>query len=73
MVISASALGKLKTAFQVAMVLVLIAVGGRPLPVKLLVYATVVVTVLSGLDYFFGLRRQPQGSAAPSGRAGAHD
>jgi CDP-diacylglycerol--glycerol-3-phosphate 3-phosphatidyltransferase len=56
-VISASVLGKLKTAIQVAMVMVLIAVDGRPLWVSVLVYATVVVTVLSGADYFFGLRR----------------
>jgi CDP-diacylglycerol--glycerol-3-phosphate 3-phosphatidyltransferase len=57
-VISASSFGKLKTAVQVAMVMVLIAVHGRPLWVSLLVYATVVVTVLSGADYFFGLRRR---------------
>ena len=50
-VISASSFGKLKTAVQVAMVMVLIAVHGRPLWVSLLVYATVVVTVLSGADY----------------------
>jgi hypothetical protein len=46
------------------MVMVLIAVGGSPLPVRLLVYATVVITVLSGLDYFFGLRREGQPSGA---------
>ncbi len=57
-VISASPLGKLKTATQVAMVMSLIAVHGRPLWVSLLVYVTVVVTVLSGADYFFGLRRR---------------
>ena len=58
-VISASSLGKVKTAVQVVMVLALIAVheGTRPLWVSLLVYATVLVTVLSGADYFFGLRR----------------
>jgi CDP-diacylglycerol--glycerol-3-phosphate 3-phosphatidyltransferase len=56
-VISASQLGKVKTAAQVAMVIALIAVHGRPLWVWLLVYATVVITVLSGADYFFGLRR----------------
>jgi CDP-diacylglycerol--glycerol-3-phosphate 3-phosphatidyltransferase len=79
-VIAANALGKLKTALQVAMVMVLIAVGGGPVPVKLLVYVTVVITVLSGLDYFFGLRRQAQpsgGGATTSperpGRAGALD
>jgi CDP-diacylglycerol--glycerol-3-phosphate 3-phosphatidyltransferase len=57
-VISASSLGKLKTAAQVAMVMCLIAVHGRPLWVSLLVYATVLITVLSGADYFFGLRRR---------------
>jgi CDP-diacylglycerol--glycerol-3-phosphate 3-phosphatidyltransferase len=67
-VIAANSLGKLKTALQVAMVMVLIAVGGLPLSVKLLVYVTVVITVLSGLDYFFGLRRegQPSGAGATS-------
>ena len=55
--ISASVLGKVKTALQVAMVIVLIAVHGRPTSVTVLVYVTVVVTVLSGADYFFGLRR----------------
>jgi CDP-diacylglycerol--glycerol-3-phosphate 3-phosphatidyltransferase len=56
-VIAASQLGKLKTAAQVAMVISLIAVHPRPLWVWLLIYATVVITVLSGADYFFGLRR----------------
>jgi CDP-diacylglycerol--glycerol-3-phosphate 3-phosphatidyltransferase len=56
-VISASLLGKLKTAVQVAMVIALIAVHGHPLWLWLLIYATVFVTVLSGADYFFGLRR----------------
>ena len=56
-VISASALGKLKTAAQVAMVLALIAVHPKPLWLNLLVYVTVAITVLSGADYFFGLRR----------------
>jgi CDP-diacylglycerol---glycerol-3-phosphate 3-phosphatidyltransferase len=58
LVISASPLGKLKTATQVAMVMSLIAVHGRPLWVSLIVYVTVLVTVLSGADYFFGLRRR---------------
>jgi CDP-diacylglycerol---glycerol-3-phosphate 3-phosphatidyltransferase len=57
-VISASSLGKLKTAAQVVMVMCLIAVRGHPVWVSLLVYATVLVTVLSGADYFFGLRRR---------------
>jgi CDP-diacylglycerol--glycerol-3-phosphate 3-phosphatidyltransferase len=56
-VIPASIWGKLKTAFQVAMVMCLIAFHHHPLWVDLVVYATVLVTVLSGADYFFGLRR----------------
>jgi len=56
-VIAASGLGKVKTALQVAMVICVIAVHGHPLWLELLIYATVVVTVLSGADYFFGLRR----------------
>lgn len=56
-VIPASQWGKLKTGLQVAMVLVLIIVDERPLAVDVLVQVTVVVTVLSGADYFFGLRR----------------
>jgi CDP-diacylglycerol---glycerol-3-phosphate 3-phosphatidyltransferase len=54
-IISASVFGKLKTAFQVAMVMVLIAVHGRPAWVDALVYVTVLITVLSGADYFFGV------------------
>jgi len=51
--------GKAKTALQVAMVLSLIAVPGpQPAWLTALVYATVVVTVLSGADYAFGLRNR---------------
>ena len=66
-VMSASSLGKLKTAAQVAMVLVLIAVHGHPLWVSLLVYGTVAITVLSGADYFFGLRRGLNARSSESG------
>ena len=62
-VISASGLGKVKTTMQVAMVMVLIAFDSRPLWISLLVYATVAVTVLSGVDYFFGFRRLVRGDA----------
>jgi CDP-diacylglycerol--glycerol-3-phosphate 3-phosphatidyltransferase len=68
-VIPASALGKLKTAAQVLMVLVLISVHGRPLWASLIVYTTVLITVLSGADYFFGIRRslaRAQGTATGS-------
>jgi CDP-diacylglycerol--glycerol-3-phosphate 3-phosphatidyltransferase len=47
-----------KTAAQVAMVICVIAVHGHPLWLELLIYVTVVITVLSGADYFFGLRRR---------------
>lgn len=56
-VIGASMLGKAKTCLQIVAILALIAVHGRPLWVMLLVYLSVLVTVVSGLDYFFGLRR----------------
>jgi CDP-diacylglycerol---glycerol-3-phosphate 3-phosphatidyltransferase len=57
-VLAAGPLGKLKTIVQVITVMVLIAVHGHPVWVSLLVYATVAVTVFSGADYFFGLRRR---------------
>jgi CDP-diacylglycerol--glycerol-3-phosphate 3-phosphatidyltransferase len=67
-VISANRFGKLKTACQVAMVLGLI-IAGRPVPdgVNALVYVTVVVTVLSGADYFFGVSRGRGTEPSPSG------
>jgi CDP-diacylglycerol--glycerol-3-phosphate 3-phosphatidyltransferase len=59
-VMAASMFGKIKTCLQIAAIMAVIAVHGQPLWVMLLVYVTVVVTVLSGLDYFFGLRRRLQ-------------
>jgi CDP-diacylglycerol---glycerol-3-phosphate 3-phosphatidyltransferase len=56
-VIAANAWGKAKTIVQVACVFFLIAVDGSPLWLDLLVYATVGITIVSGIDYFFGLRR----------------
>jgi CDP-diacylglycerol--glycerol-3-phosphate 3-phosphatidyltransferase len=55
-VIPASGWGKLKTTAQIAMVLVLIAVDERTTPVDLLVAVTVLITVASGVDYFFNFR-----------------
>lgn len=57
-VMPASTFGKVKTSLQIAAILAVIAVHGSPLWVSLLVYAAVLATVLSGLDYFFGLRRR---------------
>jgi CDP-diacylglycerol--glycerol-3-phosphate 3-phosphatidyltransferase len=57
-VIPAGTLGKAKTVVQVAAIFALIAVGDEaPLWVDLLVYLAVAVTVLSGVDYVFGIRR----------------
>jgi CDP-diacylglycerol--glycerol-3-phosphate 3-phosphatidyltransferase len=53
----AQQLGKLKTVLQIAMVLALI-LAGTPAWVDALVYVTVAVTVISGIDFVFGLRRR---------------
>jgi CDP-diacylglycerol--glycerol-3-phosphate 3-phosphatidyltransferase len=75
-VMAASPFGKAKTCLQIVAILAIIAVPGQPLWVSALLYTTVLVTVLSGLDYCFGLRRrmrQVQGRArsAELGRAEA--
>ena len=51
------------------MVIALIAVHVHPVWLELLIYATVFVTVLSGADYFFGLRRGLS-ARAPAGTQG---
>jgi len=57
-VIAASWLGKVKTVLQIAAVIALIAANPAPAWVDALVYLALAVTVLSGADYFFGLRRR---------------
>lgn len=57
-VIQASWLGKVKTVLQIAAVIALIATDPPPLWVDLLVYAALAVTVVSGVDYFVGLRKR---------------
>jgi CDP-diacylglycerol--glycerol-3-phosphate 3-phosphatidyltransferase len=58
-VIPASGLGKVKTMVQVVAVLALIAApDADDLWVQLLVYAMVLVTVVSGADYFLNFRRR---------------
>jgi CDP-diacylglycerol---glycerol-3-phosphate 3-phosphatidyltransferase len=59
-VMAASMFGKVKTCLQIAAVLAVIAVHGQPAWLAALLYLTVLVTVLSGLDYIFGLRRRIQ-------------
>jgi CDP-diacylglycerol--glycerol-3-phosphate 3-phosphatidyltransferase len=69
-VMPASFFGKVKTCLQIAVVLAVIAVHGNPPWVQALVYLTVLVTVLSGLDYFFGLRKRIQQSAGAAAGGG---
>ena len=50
-------LGKAKTGLQVAAIFGLIAFEPTPVGVDILVYAAVAMTIISGADYFLGLRR----------------
>jgi len=71
-VIAASWLGKAKTVLQIAAVFALIAANPAPAWVDALVYLAVAATLLSGADYFFGLRRrieEERHSRATSARA----
>ena len=56
-VIAANWWGKAKTIVQVVTIFLLIAIDGSPAWLDLLTYAMVAITVVSGIDYFFGLRR----------------
>jgi CDP-diacylglycerol--glycerol-3-phosphate 3-phosphatidyltransferase len=57
-VIAASWLGKLKTALQIAAIICLIAFDPAPVWVNVLLYVAVAVTLISGADYFLGLRKR---------------
>ncbi len=57
-IISASWMGKVKTVLQIGAVFALITFNPSPVWVDVLVYLAVAATVISGLDYFFGLRRR---------------
>jgi len=59
-VMAASTFGKVKTCLQIAAILAVIAVHGAPVWVSALLYLAVAVTVLSGLDYCFDVRRRLQ-------------
>jgi len=62
-VMPASMLGKIKTCLQIAAILALIAARGEPRWVSALLYLTIFVTVASGLDFFFGLRKRMHAQA----------
>jgi CDP-diacylglycerol--glycerol-3-phosphate 3-phosphatidyltransferase len=57
-IISASWLGKVKTVLQIAAIFALIATNPAPVAVNALVYLAVAVTVISGVDYFFDIRKR---------------
>jgi CDP-diacylglycerol--glycerol-3-phosphate 3-phosphatidyltransferase len=57
-VIAASWMGKLKTVLQIAAVIALIAANPAPAWVDALVYLAVIATLVSGADYFLGLRKR---------------
>lgn len=57
LVISANWWGKAKTIVQVAAIFFAIAFNPTPPAVDVLLYLAVLITVVSGIDYFFGLRR----------------
>jgi CDP-diacylglycerol--glycerol-3-phosphate 3-phosphatidyltransferase len=63
-VVAAARLGKVKTGVQVATIFLLIAVKSSPAWLDALVYLTVAITIVSGVDYFFGLRRSLRAAAA---------
>jgi CDP-diacylglycerol--glycerol-3-phosphate 3-phosphatidyltransferase len=70
-VIPASALGKVKTIVQVGAVLALIAAPDHHAAwVQGLVYAMVLVTVVSGADYFLNFRRKLEEASRARERAG---
>ena len=68
-VISASWLGKVKGA-QVVAVFALIIWDPAPLAVDVLVYVAVAMTVISGADYFFGVRRRIEENGSAGRRRG---
>ncbi|MBW3652105.1 MAG: hypothetical protein KY433_00655, partial [Actinobacteria bacterium] len=70
-VIAAGVWGKAKTCVQVAAIFCVIAFGPA-LWVDLLVYAAVAITVVSGVEFFFGMRRREAAQRAGAGAASSH-
>lgn len=67
-VIAAAWLGKVKTSFQILVILLLILISPVPGWLDLLVYAMVAITIWSGVDYFLGLRRTMAEGHEPAAR-----
>jgi CDP-diacylglycerol--glycerol-3-phosphate 3-phosphatidyltransferase len=72
-IIAASWMGKVKTVLQIGAVFGLILFDPAPLAIDLLVYLAVAATVISGLDYFFGLRRRIEEQRASEKKAAGAD
>ena len=68
-VIAAAWLGKVKTSFQILVILLLILIPDSHAWLDLLVYAMVAITLWSGVDYFLGLRRTMAAGRVPADRA----
>jgi CDP-diacylglycerol---glycerol-3-phosphate 3-phosphatidyltransferase len=68
-VIAASSLGKVKTLLQVTAIFALILIDPTPVWAEVLLYVAVAVTVISGADYFYGMRRE-LADEVPPGPAG---
>nr|WP_245604301.1 CDP-diacylglycerol--glycerol-3-phosphate 3-phosphatidyltransferase [Patulibacter minatonensis] len=65
-VIAAAWLGKVKTSFQILVILLLILISPVPAWLDVLVYAMVAITLWSGVDYFLGLRRTMAADRTPA-------
>jgi CDP-diacylglycerol---glycerol-3-phosphate 3-phosphatidyltransferase len=65
-VIAASWLGKVKTGLQIAAILAVIAFDPTPVWADVLLYLAVAVTVISGADYVFGLRKRMEEHGTPA-------
>jgi CDP-diacylglycerol--glycerol-3-phosphate 3-phosphatidyltransferase len=68
-VIAANWWGKAKTITQVGAIFFAIAYDPTPAWVDVLIYGAVVITVVSGIDYFFGLRRLLREAEAGAARS----
>jgi len=66
-VLAASRLGKAKTLLQVVAIFALILLDPIPVWADVLLYIAVAVTLISGADYFFGMRRHLGDEAVPAG------
>jgi CDP-diacylglycerol--glycerol-3-phosphate 3-phosphatidyltransferase len=65
-VVPAASLGKLKTGVQVAAILALVIFNPSPGWVDALVYLAVAVTIVSGVDFFWNVRRRQEPAETPA-------